>query len=97
MSDKFTPRVLRNDRSNATITTSMSDREAFERYLDAYGDSDHWLLFWLHKTVEGLPSRDADQCLDYVCDWFLFAVVRGEVKAIHYRSPDGIKLVIAND
>lgn len=89
MSDKFTPRVLRNDRSNATITTTMSDREAFERYLDAYGDSDHWLLFWLHKTVEGLPSRDADQCLDYVCDWFLFAVGRGLKRPmirVHFKN-----------
>lgn len=36
MSDKFTPRVLRNDRSNATITTTMSDREAFERYIGCF-------------------------------------------------------------
>lgn len=85
----FTPRTLRNDRSGASLMTTCSDREAFERYLSAHGESNHWILYWIHKTVAEIPQRDSDDATDYLCDWFLYAVGRGlkrPMLRVHFKN-----------
>lgn len=85
----FKSRDLRNARNGGLVSTKCSDLEAATTFAEAYADQDHWLWYWIHKTVQELPARDADDALDYICDWFLIAVGHGLKKPmirVHFRN-----------
>lgn len=85
----MTIRTIRNDKSGAVITTSLTDEQAMQQFVANYAGSDNWLWFWVHKAVQEVKVRDADAASDYIADWFLLAVGHGLKKPmirVHYRN-----------
>ena len=85
----FKSRDLRNAKNGGLVSTKCSDLEAATTFAEAFQDQDHWLWYWIHKTVQELPARDADDALDYICDWFLVAVGHGLKRPmirVHFRD-----------
>lgn len=99
-------RTFRNDRTNATITSTLSHQEAFDAFLSQNGNTDnHWILYWIHKygmeaqpIQNGTPAGNRGSAIQFLCDSWVVAIGRGLKRPmirLHFRD-QRFKLYLSN-
>lgn len=72
--------VLRNQRSGEELTPTCSNEEAAKKFAECFsGQQDHWLWFWIHKSIQNHkpPDKDKIKTIQFLGDNFILAIGYG--------------------
>lgn len=84
--------ILTNNRSGESIDSPLTNQEAATKFAECFGSQqDHWLWFWIHKSVMGHKPPDAKsvKTIQFLGDNFLLAIGYGLKRPMircHYKD-----------